>query len=227
VGPPGDRIQLGVGALPPPAEVSDLAEDVQEGRGREVVEVGGLLGGHRRTVAARAGMGTDTLCPMEPERELITGDDELGWPIHTDKGEIVLSRTELLTTIGKLGLVALFIVGLEIAKTGWTAGHQRPAWPMHFVYATIAWTVFTVPVGWVAWSFWRVIRLLAADDAATERLRALRKAQEIEDRERRDLARQIGEIRGERRRRGRERAREIAERRRVLEGQERIEDELA
>lgn len=159
------------------------------------------------------------------ESEVVNGNDELGWPIRNDKGEIVLSRVELLKTMGRLYLVAIFLGGLFVSSRGWNIAHG-PAWPSHFVLATVFWLIFTVPVGWVAWAFGRVIRILAADDDATERLRVLRKLQEVDERERREEYKALMAERTERRRRGEQLAREIAERRRMVEGQRQIELEL-
>ncbi len=152
--------------------------------------------------------------------------DELGWPIRNKDGEVVLARAAILKSMGRLWLATMFILGLSIAKTGWTAAHARPAWPDHFLYATVFWLVFTVPVGWVARGFWRVLSLFALQDDQTERLRQLRKLQELDDRENREAAKLWLEAKQERRRVGREHAQEIAERRQVIEGQRQIEEDL-
>lgn len=156
-----------------------------------------------------------------------TGVDDLGWPIRNDDGEVVLARAELFRTIGWWSAFGAAAVSINIARLGWgIAAKDAPAWPWHFVAATIAWLCFAVPIALIGRMFAKVLSLMAAEDNATEVLRALRKRQEIEERQRREQAKEWIARKDESRARGREIARDRAERQRVLEGQQEIERQL-
>lgn len=159
--------------------------------------------------------------------EETTGDDELGWPIRNDEGEVVLARAELFRTISWWSVFAATAVSINIARLGWAiVAKDAPAWPMHIIAAMIAWLCFAIPITLIGRMFAKVISLMAAEDNATEVLRALRKRQEIEDRQRHEQAKEWIARKDESRARGREIARDRAERQRLLEGQQEIERQL-
>lgn len=152
--------------------------------------------------------------------------DELGWPIRNDEGEIVLSRIEMLRLIGRWTLLCLCAFTVYIGSLGWKIPRSTTSWPWHLLAGSIAAACFAVPAGFIARLFGRVITLLEAEDNATETLRVLRKAQEIEDRERHEQMKAWVERKDEHRRKGQEFARQRAERMRLLKSQQQIEDEL-